>query len=182
MAKREITERKAVHTSPRDEREMKMNMTRKQWIALGLAPFVVIAAIASERVVGRTVAAQSVTMPVFEVDASWPQKLPYNWMVGHVPSVAVDSHDHVFILSRPNTLAPEDRRRSAPPVVEFDANGKFVNAWGGPGIPGFDWPDSEQGIAIDYKNNVWIGGSAPVAPSLRKLNDDMIIKFTSQGG
>jgi hypothetical protein len=119
--------------------------------------------------------------PVFEVDTNWPQPLPYNWILGHVPSVAVDSHDHVFILSRPNTLPPESRARSAPPVLELDQNGKFVNAWGGPGIPGFDWPDSEHGIAIDYKNNVWIGGSAPVAPSLRKLNDDMILKFTREG-
>src|SRR5580692_798602 len=103
-----------------------MNMTMKKWIGLGVASAFVIVAVVSERVVGRTVAAQSVSMPVFEVDASWPPKLPYNWIVGHVPSVAVDSHDHVFILSRPNTLAPEDRRRSAPPVVEFDANGKFV--------------------------------------------------------
>jgi DNA-binding beta-propeller fold protein YncE len=119
--------------------------------------------------------------PVFEVDAAWPPKLPYNWIVGHVPSLAVDSKGHVFLLSRPNTLAPEDRARSAPPVVELDANGKFVNAWGGPGIPGFDWPDSEHGIAIDYKDNVWIGGSAPVAPSLRTLNDDMLLKFTHDG-
>ena len=66
-------------------------------------------------------------------------------------------------------------------MIEFDANGKFVTAWGGPGIPGFDWPDSEHGIAIDYKNHVWIGGSAPVAPSLRTLNDDMLLKFTLQG-
>jgi hypothetical protein len=131
---------------------------------------------------GSGVAAQEAPeYPVFEVDASWPQKLPYNWIMGHVPSVAVDSRDHVFVLSRPNTLPPEDRARSAPPVVELDAAGKFVNAWGGPGIPGFDWPDSEHGIAIDYKNNVWVGGSAPVAPSLRALNDDMILKFTRDG-
>ena len=85
---------------------------------------------------GLRVAAQEATeYPVFEVEASWPQKLPYNWIMGHVPSVAVDSRDHVFVLSRPNTLAPEDRARSAPPVVELDAAGKFVNAWGGPGIP-----------------------------------------------
>jgi DNA-binding beta-propeller fold protein YncE len=128
-----------------------------------------------------TVEAQGTMYPVFEPDTAWPQKLPYNWIMGHVPSVAVDSRDHVFVLSRPNTLAPEDRARSAPPVVEYDAAGKFVNAWGGQGIPGFDWPDSEHGIAIDYKNNVWIGGSAPVAPSLRTLNDDMIIKFTRDG-
>jgi DNA-binding beta-propeller fold protein YncE len=118
---------------------------------------------------------------VFEVDSKWPQKLPYNWIMGHVPSVAVDSRDHVFVLSRPNTLAPEERARSAPPVVELDSAGKFVNAWGGPGIAGFDWPDSEHGITIDYKNNVWVGGSAPVAPSLRTLNDDMLLKFTRNG-
>jgi DNA-binding beta-propeller fold protein YncE len=134
--------------------------------------------------VSRTVTAQAkpgASYPVFEVDANWPQKLPYNWMVGHVPSIAVDSRDHVFVLTRPNTLPPEDRARAAPPVIELDPNGKFVNAWGGHGIPGFDWPDSEHGIALDYRNNVWIGGSAPVAPSLRKLNDDMLLKFDRQG-
>lgn len=119
-------------------------------------------------------------VPVFQVDANWPAPLPYNWMLGHVPSVAVDSRDHVFILSRPNTLPPEDRARSAPPVVELDANGRFVNAWGGPGV-GFDWPDSEHGIAVDYQDHVWIGGSAPIAPSLYKRNDDMLLKFSHAG-
>jgi len=62
----------------------------------------------------RVVAAQTApatSYPVFAVDPSWPPKLPYNWIVGHVPSVAVDSRGHVFILSRPNTLPPEDRAR-----------------------------------------------------------------------
>jgi DNA-binding beta-propeller fold protein YncE len=118
-------------------------------------------------------------MPVFEVDPSWP-KVPNNWTLGHVSSVAVDRHDHVWLLHRPNTI-PEDRRsRAAPPVLEFDAKGAFVRAWGGPG-DGYDWPDSEHGIAVDYKDNVWIGGSAPVAPSLRMLDDDMLLKFDSKG-
>jgi hypothetical protein len=120
-------------------------------------------------------------MPVFEVDTAWPPPLPYNWKVGHVPSVAVDSRDHVLVLSRPNTLPPEERARAAPPVVELDEAGKFVNGWGGPGLPGFDWPDSEHGIAVDASDNVWIGGSAPVAPSLFKRNDDMLLKFTHDG-
>jgi len=120
-------------------------------------------------------------MPVFEVDTSWPQPLPYNWTVGHVPSVAVDSRDHAFVLTRPNTLPPEERARAAPPVIELDPDGNFVNGWGGPGIAGFDWPDSEHGIAIDHRDNVWVGGSAPVAPSLRDLNDDMLLKFTYDG-
>lgn len=119
--------------------------------------------------------------PVFEVDPSWPAELPYNWIVGHVPGVAVDSNDHVFVLTRPNTLAPEDRARAAPAVLEFDPDGNFVNGWGGHGMPGVDWPDSEHGISVDYRNNVWVGGSAPVAPSLRRLNDDMLLKFTSDG-
>src|SRR5262245_13264071 len=106
-------------------------------------------------------------VPVFEADPSWP-KLPNNWVVGHVASVAVDSRDHVFMLHRPNTVPEAQRKSAAPPVLEFDAAGAFVNAWGGQG-QGYDWPDSEHGIAVDYKNNVWIGGSAPVAPSLRNL-------------
>jgi DNA-binding beta-propeller fold protein YncE len=118
-------------------------------------------------------------VPVFEVDAAWP-KLPNDWLVGHVASVAVDSRDHVFMLHRPNTIPEAQRSKAAPPVLEFDETGKFVNAWGGPG-QGFDWPDSEHGIAVDYKNNVWIGGSAPVAPSLRNLDDDMLLKFDNKG-
>src|SRR5687767_4303444 len=125
------------------------------------------------------VQAQAKRMPVFEVDPSWP-KLPNNWLMGHVASVGVDSRDHVFLLHRPNTIPEAQRKNAAPPVLEFDEKGAYVNAWGGPG-QGYDWPDSEHGIAVDYKNNVWIGGSAPVAPSLRNLDDDMLLKFDSKG-
>ena len=118
-------------------------------------------------------------VPVFEVDPAWPT-LPNNWVVGHVASVAVDRRDHVFLLHRPNTIPEDKRKDAAPPVLEFDASGKYVNAWGGPGT-GYDWPDSEHGIAVDYKDNVWIGGSAPIAPSLRDLDDDMLLKFDSKG-
>lgn len=120
-------------------------------------------------------------IPIFEVDNNWPQPLPYNWVIGHVPSVAVDSRDHVFVLSRPNTLPPEQRARAAPPLIELDENGRFATGWGGPGIEGFDWPDSEHSVTVDYQNNVWIGGSAPVAPSLFRRNDDMLLKFTHDG-
>ena len=142
---------------------------------------VVIAAIAMLSNTGAHAQSSSTAkrVPIFEVDPSWP-KLPNNWVVGHVASVAVDRRDHVWMLHRPNTI-PEDRRsHAAPPVLEFDASGTFVNAWGGPGS-GYDWPDSEHGIAVDYKDHVWIGGSAPIAPSLRKLNDDMLLKFDNKG-
>ncbi len=119
-------------------------------------------------------------MPVFEVDTSWPQALPYNWTFAHAPAVAVDSNDNILILTRPNTLAPDVRAQAAPPVLVLDQAGGFVDAWGGPG-EGFDWPDSEHSITVDGDDNVWIGGSAPVAPSLRELNDDMLLKFSADG-
>ena len=118
-------------------------------------------------------------MPRFEVDASWP-KLPNNWVLGQVPGIAVDRHDHVWILHRPRTVPEEQRSRAAPPVLEFDEKGKFVAAWGGPGT-GFDWPDSEHGISVDQKDDVWIGGSSPTSNSLTRRSDDMLLRFTSKG-
>jgi hypothetical protein len=118
-------------------------------------------------------------MPVFQLDTSWPA-LPNNWVLGQTPSVAVDRHDHVWILHRPRTVADDKKALAAPAVLEFDAKGKFLSAWGGPG-QGFDWPDSEHGIFVDYKDNVWIGGSSPTSTSLTRRSDDMLLKFTSKG-
>ena len=118
-----------------------------------------------------TVTAQSPTMPVFQVDSTWPA-LPNNWVMGVVSSVAVDGRDHVWILHRPRTVAENLKGRAAPPVLEFDAEGRFVNAWGGD-AQGYDWPVTEHGIFIDHRNIVWIGGSG--------IGDDMLLKFTTQG-
>jgi DNA-binding beta-propeller fold protein YncE len=116
-------------------------------------------------------------MPVFEPDTSWP-KLPNGWSLGQTPSVAVDRHDNVWILHRPRTVA--EGQKAAPAVIELDAAGRFLNAWGGPG-QGFDWPDSEHGIFVDYQDNVWIGGSSPTSTSLTRRSDDMLLKFTNKG-
>jgi DNA-binding beta-propeller fold protein YncE len=117
-------------------------------------------------------------MPVFQVDPSWP-KLPNNWVLGVVSSVATDRRDHVWILHRPRSVEEALRSRAAPPVLEFDQDGTFVNAWGGEG-QGYEWPDSEHGITVDHKDNVWISGSsATAAPTPR--SDDMLVKFTTQG-
>ena len=39
---------------------------------------------------------------------------------------------------------------AAPPVLVFDAAGNFIQAWGGPGN-GYQWPEREHGIHIDYQ-------------------------------
>ena len=156
-----------------------MNRSTRRNLSIVTAGILMMAAVAALSNRSAQAQAPGRKVPVFEVDATWP-KLPNNWVVGHVASVAVDRHDHVWMLHRPNTISEDRRKNAAPPVLEFDASGKFVHAWGGPGN-GYDWPDSEHGIAVDYKDHVWIGGSAPVAPSLRDLDDDMLLKFDNKG-
>ena len=110
-------------------------------------------------------------MPVFQVDPSWP-KIPNDWAFGIVSSVATDKRDHVWILHRPRTVQDKLKASAAPPVLEFDANGRFIRAWGGPAA-GYDWPATEHGITVDHRDNIWIGGSA--------VTDDMLLKFTNEG-
>ena len=93
--------------------------------------------------VERTMAAQARPasgreVPKFKVDPGW-LKVPSKWILGIVSSSAVDAQDHVWVLQRPLTLAPEEKPKVAPPVLEFDAAGNFIQAWGGPG-QGYDGP------------------------------------------
>ena len=65
--------------------------------------------------------------------------------------------------------------------MEFDKNGKFVAGWGGPG-EGFDWPDNEHAIYVDYKDRVWISGNNPSAQvKATNRSDDMLLQFTPEG-
>src|SRR4029079_4444315 len=41
---------------------------------------------------------------------------------------------------------------------EFDADGKLLSHFGGPG-QGYQWPQSPGGIAVDAKGNVWIAAA-----------------------
>jgi len=112
-------------------------------------------------------------VPTFEVDASWPT-IPNDWVLGQVSSVTVDSQDHVWVLHRPRTVEDE-QGTAAPPVLEFDAAGTFIRAWGGPG-EGYEWPANEHGIHVDSQGHVWVGGNSGAPES-----DDMLLKFTTEG-
>ncbi len=157
---------------------------KKEWpVGLALGAFIVALAIAfsvSPGMVGQVAAAQGPyagNYPVFEVDPGWPQ-LPNGWVLGSVSKVVVDRHDNVWIIHRPRTVGAG--KIAAPPVVELDANGNFVQAWGGEGA-GYDWPDAEHNVFVDYKDNVWISGSSPSGQSKTRRSDDMILKFTNNG-
>jgi DNA-binding beta-propeller fold protein YncE len=109
-------------------------------------------------------------VPTFEVDPTWPT-IPDGWVLGAVASVAVDSRDHVWILQRPGSLEPGESSMAAPPVIEFDPDGRLVQAWGGPS-PEYDWPESEHGIFVDHNDYVWVGGNGP---------EDQVLKFLMTG-
>jgi hypothetical protein len=105
--------------------------------------------------------------PGFVVDPAWPKRLPNNWVIGDVGGITVDKRDHIWVYHRPRALSSTDSgaqgvagkdeagnpisalgfRRPygrlsgccvpAPSVLEFDAEGNLVQAWGGPSDPGF---------------------------------------------
>jgi DNA-binding beta-propeller fold protein YncE len=151
----------------------------KNTIWTGIMPLVLIPGMALIIGCGGTapapVAAQSQPLPPleapkFKVEASWP-KVPSQWTLGIVSSTAIDEQDHLWVLQRPRTLTPAEKPRTAPAVLEFDAAGNFIQAWGGPGT-GYNWPESEHGIYVDPKGFVWIGGQG---------EEDQLLKFTKAG-
>ncbi len=164
-------------------------MKRNLYIGLGFA--VVIAGLVAcsatvenaENSGGAEMAGAPGQAPMFEVDPLWPKPLPNNWVIGSTIGVSVDSQDHVWIIHRQASLDPKELYASqdppealccsaAPPVLEFDAEGNLLNHWGGPG-EGYEWPVSNHGITVDYKDNVWIGGNGPA--------DAQVLKFTQSG-
>jgi DNA-binding beta-propeller fold protein YncE len=138
--------------------------------------------------------AATVMAPRFEVDLTWPKPLPNHWILGATIGVSTDAKDHVWIIHRPGSLEPGEIHATtkpptaqccvpAPPVLEFDQAGNLLRHWGGAG-EGFDWPDSNHGITIDYKGNVWIGGNSRpqgATETFQSFHDDMILKFTQDG-
>src|SRR5579862_894609 len=136
------------------------------------------------------VEAAGVQAPRFEVDPMWPKPLPNHWLMGNTIGVSVDAQDHVWIIHRGASLErmeiyatttppSSDCCSPAPPVLEFDQAGNLIGHWGGP-HEGYDWPDSNHGITVDYKGNVWIGGNGRGADP-QKYHDNMILKFTGDG-
>jgi hypothetical protein len=124
-----------------------------------------------------------VQVPQFEPDPLWSQALPNKWTNGQIGGLAVDSHDNLWVFHRPDTIPDGEKAAAlnppqaeccipAPAVIEFDAAGRFLQAWGGPG-QGYEWFTSQHGIFVDDQDNVWLSGSA--------RDDNHILKFTRTG-
>ncbi len=119
----------------------------------------------------------AVMAPKFEVDPFWPKPLPNKWHIGQTIGVGVDAQDHVWIIHRVDSLSESEvseEGAKAPPVLAFDQAGNVIASWGGPDPQHrYDWPNSNHGISIDQKGNVWIGGNGG--------GDAHILKFTQAG-
>jgi hypothetical protein len=163
-------------------------------------------------------------VPGFIADAGWPKPLPNHWILGQVGGLYVAPDDHIWIYQRPRTLTNDEAALTgathvskdgapvdamgfprphgplgdccvpAPSVMEFDAEGTLLRAWGGPADPGrcqvsegCVWPASEHGIFVDHNGFVYLGGnSANRTPNGSAWAsghgaDGMILKFTKDG-
>jgi DNA-binding beta-propeller fold protein YncE len=163
-------------------------MRSRRELMLGMAMFVVFGALElgleSAGADAKTAKAVAVDAPKFVVDPLWPKPMPNHWILGSAVGVAVDAHDHVFVLNLPNSFNARTEIGAsttpptgecclpAPPVLELDPDGNVVGHWGGPG-QGYDWPASPSGIAIDSKGNVWIGSGG--------ISDTQILEFSHDG-
>lgn len=62
--------------------------------------------------------------------------------------------------------------KAAPPVLEFDQQGKLVQGWGQGSYDDMrNWPREPHGIFVDHQDNVWIGS----------YNRHRVMKFSRDG-
>jgi len=190
----------------------------KRNLCIGLLFVVVLALLlAASSILQKRAAVEAagVQAPRFEVDPLWPKPLPNHWLLGQTIGVSVDDKDHIWVIHRAGSLEQGELHATtnppiaqccapAPPVLNYDQEGNLLASWGGRG-EGYDWPESNHGITIDYKGNVWIGGNGVGTPpgargrgargargeqvqneeqaggAIGYTNDTMILKFTQAG-
>ncbi|HYT89239.1 MAG TPA: peptidyl-alpha-hydroxyglycine alpha-amidating lyase family protein [Gemmataceae bacterium] len=71
------------------------------------------------------------------VDPKWPGK-PADFVWGHVPGIAVDAKDNVYVFTR-----------SEPPVQVYDAKGKLLRTWGQKHFK------TAHHIKVDHEGHIW---------------------------
>ena len=119
--------------------------------------------------------ASAVPRPHFSRDlGAQLYRLPEDRVMGSTLDATYGPDGHLWILTQPYGDSPA----MLPHVVEFDANGAFVSAWGGPdSVPKVNgvsqWPEGSEGIEVDGDNNVWVFGY--------KEDDHAVLKFSRQG-
>lgn len=101
-------------------------------------------------------------------------RLPAGRRIGSPLAAAYGPDGHLWLLQETHGDDPA----LLPHVVEFDATGAFIGAWGGPGsVPAAggvsQWPEGVEGIEVDAESNVWVFGY--------KADDHAVLKFSRNG-
>ena len=119
--------------------------------------------------------------PMFKVDPFWPKPLPNKWGMQQVTGIGIDpSNDHVWFLNRAAAANPDETGGAngrldcciqGPELIELDAEGNVVHAWGEKGKTE-KWPTALQTVIVDSKGFVWVAGTAA---------QDSIEKYTKDG-
>lgn len=132
--------------------------------------------------------AAATQVPIFEVDPLWPKPLPNNWATGNNIGIAVDSRDNIWMIHRtggvPATLKNEGGSccTTAPDIMGFDQAGNLIGQWGGKGA-GYEWPQSNHGLTIDYQGNFWLGANGELDRAVLKFSPDhkFLLQIGKQG-
>jgi NHL repeat-containing protein len=112
-------------------------------------------------------ASAQTTIPSIRYDSvPDPVRLPDNIYFGECSGVAVNSHGHIFVLSRGNSTGPAYGAAAAQ-LLEFAPNGKFVREIG---HNLYAWSFAHT-VKIDRHDNIWVTDKG----------SDMVIKFTPEG-
>jgi hypothetical protein len=133
-------------------------------------------------------------IPHYVNDPSWPKPFANHWVIGQIGGLAVDDHDHIWVLQRALPYAVDDHGMKhdlaladrMPAVLEFDAEGNILKSWGGQGhVP--DWPKSEHALWVDKATPplrratmptppCWASrpGSRSIAPRMRSISPTAI--------
>src|SRR5688572_16596331 len=135
--------------------------TRTTGAALAIVTIAVVTVVGAYQTARPQSTAEDVEVPVYQFDPTWPKlPLPNAWIMGNVAGMAEDENDHIWVIQRPlsgnmsDDYAQQDPPageccRMPPSIIEFDAAGKVVQAFGGPDpknlknkrtADGYEWP------------------------------------------
>ncbi len=114
--------------------------------------------------------ASATTLPRYTEDPVPPVRLPEGRTFGAVTGVQVSPDGHIWVLHIASNMewgppgSLDDPAARLPAVCEFDAQGTFLQAWGGPDhLPRREglqqWPRQEETIAFDAEDTLWVFGA-----------------------